>query len=67
MFKEVLLTYPRAIELSNLTKLGATLKIECEKFDTLSCENWFNSNSGPLPSEEMPNRVAEQTLILVVK
>ena len=64
MFGEVLLNYPRAIECSNLTKLASTLKIVCVKFDNQAYENWFNTNSGSLPAEEMPNRVAEQILIV---
>jgi hypothetical protein len=67
LFGEVLLTYPRAIELSDLTTISSTLKIESEKFDTHACVNWFNTNCGPLPAEEMPIRVAEQILKLVLK
>lgn len=67
LFGEVLHTYPRAITLNNLSKLSEALKMESEKFDTTACEHWFNTNSGPLPAEEMPNRVAEQILKLIVK
>lgn len=67
LFGEVLHTYPRAIILNNISNLCEKLKMESEEFDANACEQWFNTNSGPLPAEEMPNRVVEQILKLLVK
>ena len=67
LFGEVLLTYPRALQLNDLKKLFTALKLESEKFDKQACEKWFNANSGPMPPEEMPSRVVEQILKLIIK
>jgi hypothetical protein len=65
LFGEVLLTYPRSIMLDNLSNFSTELKKESENLDLSKCEKWVNINSGPLPAEEMPNRVTNQILKLI--
>ncbi len=65
LFGEVLISYPRAIKLSNLTQLSGQLKIEREKIDKNNFSDWVNLNAGPLPAEDMPQRVTSQILKLI--
>ncbi len=64
-YGEVLKSYPRANLINNLTGINEILT-RTSSFnnieDTLS---WINTNSGPLPSEKMPERVTENVLQLI--
>jgi hypothetical protein len=64
-FGEVLLTYPRALVLHDLNQLSYLLEKESQSVDTKSCKEWTDINSGPLPAEEMPNRVVKVILDLI--
>lgn len=55
----VLSEYPRARPLSKLDDLACILAAEKEELDPFAFQLWFDQNSGPLPAEEMPDRVAE--------
>jgi hypothetical protein len=55
----VLSEYPRARPLSKLDNLACILAAEKEELDPFAFQLWFDQNSGPLPAEEMPDRVAE--------
>ncbi len=64
-FGEVLLSYPRAIVLHNIQDLTSLLNDdECSK-NIQACNDWFVTNAGPLPSEDMPYRVVNNIIELI--
>jgi hypothetical protein len=64
-FGELLTTYPRTRPLPDLSRLASLLKEEETIVDFLQIKEWIDKNSGPLPAEDMPNRVAEVVLSLI--
>lgn len=57
-FGEVLASYPRARFLRDIEALGATLEAEAGELDEAAVLTWIRDNSGPMPAEDMPHRVA---------
>lgn len=66
-YGEIINKYPNSYDLVNLNILDSVLqKINSNSFtDCEKMKNWFNENSGPLPSSEMPNRVVENIVKLI--
>lgn len=63
-FGELITDYPRAKVLIDLTNVNAFLAEEQASFDPEAARHWIHENAGPLPAEEMPDRVAEVVLKL---
>lgn len=64
-FGEVLSSYPRARRLTALSSFDSVLaaeRIECDPDET---SRWIEVNGGPLPAEDMPQRVAETVLRMI--
>ena len=59
IFGELIDSYPRARQLSDLNDFDALLAAERTSFDRARTMNWITRNTGPLPSEDMPGRVAD--------
>jgi len=59
-FGPVLETYPRAMSLTDPGELGRLLEKESHNFGGNENEvrKWIEMNAGPLPAEQMPERVA---------
>jgi hypothetical protein len=58
-YGHVLTTYPKAMPLTDVSLLPELVaKIE-RTSDEKAVWDWINENSGPLPAEDMPERVAE--------
>lgn len=64
-YGKVLTSYPRATLLSDPDKLSSLLTAEQLGLDVTATMQWINENSGPLPAERMPDRVAEVVLKLI--
>lgn len=58
-YGEALAAYPRARYLDDVRNLNSLLLDEQAAFDQQELEAWIKENAGPLPSEKMPERVAE--------
>ncbi|WP_026768009.1 hypothetical protein [Asinibacterium sp. OR53] len=58
-FGEILATYPRAIPIYNLTEIMTLLENEKKNLNIDKVRYWIEQNSGPLPAQEMPDRVTE--------
>lgn len=58
-FGASLRTYPRSIQLSDLDRVNALLEAERESCQPDRVRAWIRENVGPLPSSEMPERVAD--------
>ncbi len=56
-YGEVLLTYPRAMLLEEVDEANRLLQ-EAERHDPAATRAWILENAGPLPAEQMPDRVA---------
>jgi hypothetical protein len=63
-FGPVLASYPRGYVLRDLTKLPQLLSAS-DNFEPIDVEQWIGLNSGPLPSDEMPHRVADLVASMV--
>lgn len=57
-YGEVLTSYPRSRYLTQLTDLPALLDEEQDALDPQAVHEWIALNSGPMPAEDMPERVA---------
>jgi len=57
-YGEVLTSYPRSRFLTRPDDLRAILDDERRTLNVSDVRNWIQENAGPLPPEEMPNRVA---------
>jgi len=57
-YGNILMDYPRASLLTDI-EMAMTTIAEIEDRDSSNLKEWIKSNSGPLPAEEMPNRVSE--------
>jgi hypothetical protein len=58
-FGPALTTYPRAHVLQSLSDVTAILRKDAETFDPRALVDWAEHNSGPLPAEDRPVRIAE--------
>ncbi len=57
-FGEVLLTYPRGTILEAVEDVNRHLAAAGE-YDMIATQKWIRENAGPLPAEQMPERVAQ--------
>jgi hypothetical protein len=57
-FGIALTSYPRGYELEDLSLVTDTLRRDAESFSPKAVSEWIQFNSGPLPAQEMPRRVA---------
>jgi hypothetical protein len=57
-YGNILMDYPRSALLTDTKAVTATIT-RIENDDSSYLEEWIKRNSGPLPAEEMPKRVAE--------
>jgi hypothetical protein len=64
-FAEVLTTYPRSQKLSDVRDFSRLLAHAEAGLDTNTTMEWIRENAGPLPAEEMPDRVAGVVLDLI--
>jgi hypothetical protein len=58
-FGELIERYPRARSLGQLRDFSSILAAEHASLDPQRTREWIARNSGPLPAEEMPERVAD--------
>lgn len=58
-YGEVLTSYPRAKVLINILDINQLLHDESKNYNSVRVTEWISQNSGPLPAEQMPERVAE--------
>jgi len=64
-YGDVLTSYPRARMLSDVDDINSFLAAEQADFDLERTRAWIKDNAGPLPAEEMPERVANVVLKLI--
>jgi len=64
-YGEVVTSYPRASLLSDVRDLSSLLENGQAGFDPVHVRQWIEHNAGPLPPEEMPDRVVEVVLSLI--
>lgn len=64
-YGEVLTCYPRARLLSEVGDFGSLLAAEQTVCDFGHTQSWIAHNAGPLPAEEMPERVGDVVLKLI--
>jgi hypothetical protein len=58
-FGPVLMSYPRGYLLEDVSNVSNILIKDRECLDLEAVRSWITVNAGPLPAEEMPNRVAD--------
>jgi hypothetical protein len=65
-FGPILTSYPRGYALEDMSFFATILRRDAQGFDPKEVNDWISFNAGPLPAEEMPQRVARivQSLIL---
>jgi hypothetical protein len=56
-YGNLLLNYPRSVLLNDINLIESTLSFDFSKFNLQMFDEWLSKNSGPLPAEQMPNRV----------
>ena len=59
MYGKIFTTYPRAQYLDDICSFNDLLLKEKVLFDPDKVMAWINENSGPMPAEDMPKRVAQ--------
>lgn len=64
-FGELLTTYPRTKPLVDLREFPSLLLAEQADLDPARTMAWINNNTGPLPSDALPDRVADVVLSLL--
>ena len=64
-FGEVLTSYPRARLLGDVRDFSSLIAAEQADCDAEQTMHWIDQNAGPLPAEEMPERVANVVLGLI--
>jgi hypothetical protein len=57
-YGKILMNYPRGALLTDATAVTSTI-VHIEQETKLEVDSWIRTNSGPLPADEMPARVAE--------
>jgi hypothetical protein len=55
----ILTSYPRAYTLEDVERVNEILRADREALDEAAVDRWISLNSGPLPAEELPRRIAE--------
>lgn len=63
-YGEILKSYPRSQVLASVDQIGMLLSTNQLRNHRRETQDWINENSGPLPAEEMPQRVAKVVLQL---
>jgi hypothetical protein len=63
----VLTSYPRGYLLPEIGSLPAILRDDFAKDRAVAAMEWIERNSGPLPAEEMPDRVADMVTALFAR
>jgi hypothetical protein len=66
MYGQVLVSYPRSIDLKDVGDVDQLLAEENKVFNSAKVFEWISENAGPLPAELMPDRVAEAVNTLIV-
>jgi hypothetical protein len=66
-FGALLCSYPRARELTDLQAFNDLLATENATLDPARTRQWIDSNTGPLPAQDMPARVADTLLELILE
>jgi len=61
-FGKVLTSYPRARYINEIKELHRLISEEVSGVEYQAVWKWINENSGPLPAEDMPERVVEAVL-----
>ena len=64
-YGDLLTSYPRAKELTDLADFSELLAEERVSLDVEKTRTWIFDNAGPLPAEEMPLRVARVAIDLI--
>lgn len=64
-FGPILTSYPRGYMLEDTAHVTDILCRDAEVFDSKAVNDWIQLNSGPLPADEMPDRVANVVLELI--
>lgn len=67
LFGKLLHGYPRSREITDLKSITDILKKEMSTCRTGDVLQWIEMNSGPLPAENMPERVADAVVELIAK
>jgi hypothetical protein len=63
----VLTSYPRARFLKTIEETTGILETEYSECNHIAFKEWFNENSGPLPADEMPDRVVQAVSEVIEK
>src|SRR5206468_2062361 len=58
-YGEVLTSYPRARNLTDIGSVASLLGSERAELDSDRTRDWIACNAGPLPATQMPERVAD--------
>jgi hypothetical protein len=58
-FGTILTSYPRGYALTDVSHLTEILARDAKGVDRKAVDDWIAFNSGPLPAEDMPDRVAQ--------
>lgn len=66
-FGPALTSYPRAMRLSDIRQFNTLLAAELVDLNVERTTQWIKENSGPLPAEEMPRRVAAVAEALILE
>jgi len=66
-YGKVLRDYPRSVVLDDIADVHKLLNEENAKVDFSKVREWIDENSGPLPAEKMPSRVADVVSEMVKK
>jgi hypothetical protein len=66
-YGEVLTSYPRSMKLNDLDKVNYLLDEEGKCFASAKILKWISENAGPLPAEQMPERVAAIVLEMIAE
>lgn len=66
-FGEMISDYPRAKMLVDVAELNTLIEAEQADCDAQRVMRWIDENAGPLPAEEMPDRVANVVSDLIYK
>jgi len=67
LFGELLRCYPRARQLADLRDFASLLVAEQADLDAARTRRWIDQNTGPLPPEDMPSRVADVVVSLILE
>ena len=65
-FGAVLTSYPRGRFLKNIQDTKNTLEVEYRELNPAVFNDWLKENSGPLPADKMPERVAQAVVMLLI-